>query len=109
MMTGHGDFGVDQFLDGPHGPTLIDFDDICTASPAWDLANYATHVRTDTGDRMLAVLAGVVEGYGRVPEALPWYLATARLLRAHQPFRHLDEGWPDRVEALVAEAEALLG
>ena len=39
---------------------------------------------------------------------MSWYLATAILRRAPNPFRTLHEQWPDRVASLVdAAADAL--
>ena len=44
LVPSHGDFHADQLLLGPAGMTLVDFDELCRAAPALDLATYAADV-----------------------------------------------------------------
>ena len=106
-MPAHGDFHVDQLLVGD-GIAVIDFDGMCLAAPALDLATYAADVvRGRDGDleAVHAVLERCSTGYGGRPEALDWHLAAAILGRAAHPFHRQVPGWPERVEAMVAAAE----
>jgi hypothetical protein len=87
---------------------VTDFDAMCMAPAALDLATYLAYlVRGDQSDldAALAVLELVLEGYGERPEGLPWYLATMILRRSPRPFRYQDERWPERLEEMVAAAE----
>ena len=109
-VPSHGDFHARQVMGGERGLALIDFDVMCAAPAAFDLAHYAAHlVRGSEGDDELAqvVLAQLVEGYDERPAWLDWYLASSVLRRAPFPFRYLDDDWPGRVRAMVATAEAL--
>jgi hypothetical protein len=108
-VPSHGDFDVRQLLelDGDFG--VVDFDRMSTAAPALDLASYISFVVDHDGLAAAStVLRALVEGYGRRPEGVPWYLATVLLRRARIPFRRFVDGWPDRVEARLAVAEAAL-
>jgi ATP-binding cassette, subfamily B, bacterial len=107
-VPAHGDFDARRLLDGGDGLLLTDFDSMCGAPAALDVASYVAYlVRGDAGDldAALAALDLVVEGYGNRPEGLPWYLATAILRRTPHPFRHQDERWPERIEEMVTAAE----
>ncbi len=112
LVPAHGDFHVDQLLVRDGEIAVIDFDDLCVAAPALDLATYAADVvRGRPGDleRVQAVLDPLLEGYGDRPDALEWHLAAAVLGRAAHPFQRQVPGWRERVEATVAVAEASLG
>ena len=112
LVPAHGDFHVDQLLIGPGGIAVIDFDQMCLAAPALDIATYAADVVRGR-DRDLALVRDVVEamldGYGQRPEALDWHLSAAILGRAAHPFHRQVPHWPERVEAMVAAAEAARG
>jgi hypothetical protein len=106
----HGDFHVDQLLETEDGVVLLDFDDVCAAPAALDLATYAADVvrgREDDLEAVEDVLRPLLDGFGERPEGLDWYLATAILGRAPHPFHRLLPAWPARVEAMVATAEAV--
>ena len=107
-VPAHGDFDARRLLDGADGLVITDFDAMCGAPAALDVAAYAADlVRGGPADldAALAVLDLVLEGYAARPEELSWYLATTILRRAPRPFRHQDEQWPERIEAMVAAAE----
>jgi Ser/Thr protein kinase RdoA (MazF antagonist) len=87
---------------------VIDFDGLCRAAPALDLATYAADVargRASDVDAVHAVLEPLLEGYGSRPDALDWHLGAAILGRAAHPFQRQLPGWPERVERMVAAAE----
>ena len=71
MVTAHGDFHARQLLDLGGGLAIVDFDRICVAPPALDLAGYAAHLiygdaagpRAGDARRSTAL----VEGYGAAP------------------------------------------
>jgi aminoglycoside phosphotransferase (APT) family kinase protein len=110
-VTSHGDFHGGQLLEFPGGPALIDLDLLGSAPPALDLANYAGHlIPKDAPDLAAALTAldDLVEGYGRRPRSLEWYLAASLLRRARVPFRNFERDWPQQTEAMVAAAEAAL-
>ena len=51
LRPAHGDFHVDQLLLDDDGLAVIDFDQMCLAPPALDLATYAADVVRGRGDR----------------------------------------------------------
>ena len=107
-VPAHGDFDARRLLDGGEGLLITDFDSMCSAPAALDVASYVANVvRGDAGDpdAALAALDLVLDGYGSRPEGLPWYLATAILRRSPHPFRQQDERWPERIEEMVTAAE----
>jgi hypothetical protein len=109
-VPAHGDFHVDQLLLTADGVAVIDFDGLCRAAPALDLASYAADVvrgRDADVDAVRAVLEPLLEGYGSRPEALDWHLSAAILGRAAHPFQRQLPGWPERVERMVAAAEEI--
>lgn len=107
----HGDFHVDQLLRVGSGLVALDFDDMCLAAPALDLAAYLADVvrgRDGDLDAVEAVRAPLLRGYGGCPPALEWHVAAVTLTRASHPFQRYVPGWPERVENMVAAAEAVL-
>jgi Phosphotransferase enzyme family len=111
VVPSHGDFHVDQLLVGAEGIAVIDFDDMCMAPPAVDIATYAADVvrgRSTDLDAVEEVLDGLLAGYGHRPPALGWHLSAAILGRAAHPFHRQVAQWPERVEAMVSAAEASL-
>ena len=107
----HGDYHAKQLLAIDGQLAMIDFDEMCAATPALDLASYAAH-HVNGGDSDLAAaataLAGLVRGYGTRPHALAWYLSTSILRRSPFPFRLMEPRWPVRIERMVAAAEEAL-
>jgi Ser/Thr protein kinase RdoA (MazF antagonist) len=110
-VSAHGDFNARQLVDGRDGLVVTDFDAMCAAPAALDVATYFAYlIRGDAADlgSALAVLEPLLEGYGERPEELSWYLATMILRRSPRPFRYQDEHWPERVAEMVAAAEGAL-
>src|SRR4029079_15496733 len=108
-VCSHGDFEVGQLLQHDGGVTLLDFDELCSAPAALDVATSAAHAaRSGGAPPALAAADALVETYGARPDGLQPYLAAAILLRAQCPFRKLEEEWPRRVEDLVGAAEEVL-
>jgi aminoglycoside phosphotransferase (APT) family kinase protein len=111
-MPAHGDFHADQIIVGGDRLAVIDFDSLCLAPPALDLATYAADVvrgRPTDAESLQDVLEPLLAGYGTRPEALEWHLATAILTRAAHPFHRQVPGWRERMAAMVSTAEATLG
>lgn len=111
LVPTHGDFHVDQLLRVGDEFVLIDFDGMCLAGAAFDVATYlADVVRGREGDlaSIEAVREPLLAGYGTVPAALDWYLAALVLTRAPHPFHRLAPAWPERVEGTVRTAEEVL-
>jgi starch synthase len=107
-VAAHGDFHTGRLLGTPGGLVITDFDAMCAAPAALDVATYAAHmVRGDEEDLDAALAAQelILEGYGKRPEGLSWYLATAILRRSANPFQQQDGDWPERTEGIVAAAE----
>jgi hypothetical protein len=112
VVPSHGDFNISQFLDVDGALAVLDFDEACLASPALDVAAYAANlVSGRAGDlgRADAALAALLEGYGERPVDLDWHYAAALMRRAPSPFRLCKRRWPQRMAAIVAAAEEVLG
>jgi hypothetical protein len=112
MVPSHGDFNISQFLDLDGALAILDFDEACLAPAAFDVASYAANVvsgRPGDLERADAALDALLGGYGERPADVDWYLAALLLRRAPSPFRLHKRRWPERVEAMVAAAEAVLG
>lgn len=110
-VVSHRDFNVSQLLDGGDHLVVVDFDEVCRAEPALDVAAYAANVvsgRPGDLEYALQALDAVVGGYGHRPRHLRWHLAATLLRRAPSPFRLQKKDRPDRVAAIVAAAEAVL-
>jgi hypothetical protein len=111
LVLSHGDFSARQLLVTPNGLAVVDFDAMCLAPAAFDPATYAAHVVSGGPDDLAAaseVLETLLEGYGGRPPGLSWYLSACILRHSRYPFRYVDEQWPERVEGMIAAAEAAL-
>jgi ABC-type multidrug transport system fused ATPase/permease subunit len=111
LVPAHGDFHADQLLLAPAGITVVDFDGLCRAAPALDLATYAADLvrgRDEDSAALEAVLDGLLSGFGAPPAALDWHLAAAVLGRAAHPFQRQVPDWPERTERMLDAAEACL-
>jgi hypothetical protein len=110
-VPSHGDFHARQLLHCEDGLVLIDLDRACAAPAALDASSFAAHLMNEGRSDLDAArisLERLLAGYGGRPPGMSWYLATAILRRAPNPFRTLHEQWPDRVASLVdAAADAL--
>jgi len=110
-VVSHGDFNVSQLLDADDRIVVVDFDEVCRAEPALDVAAYAANVvsgRPRDLEYALQALDAAISGYGHRPRHLRWHLAATLLRRAPSPFRLQKKDWPDRVAEIVAAAEAVL-
>jgi ATP-binding cassette subfamily B protein len=111
LVPSHGDFNARQLLQVNGGLAVTDFDEFCLAPPALDVATYVAYVArgevTDVGTAE-SVLYSLLDGYGRWPHAMSWYLSTMLLRRAPRPFRSFEHTWPDGVETMVGAAEEAL-
>ena len=111
LAPAHGDFHVDQLIANEKRLTVIDFDEMCRAPAALDVATYAAdEVRGCEQDleRVHAALQPLCDGYKGTPDWIDWYLATAILCRATRPFRAQTSDWPERTKAIVSAAEGAL-
>jgi Phosphotransferase enzyme family len=112
LVASHGDFHADQLLEREGDLVAIDFDQMCFAPPALDLATYVADVvrgRPGDADAIAAVEQPLMEGYDGRPECFEWHLAAAILGRAAHPFQRQVADWPQRVEATIEAAEGALG
>jgi hypothetical protein len=112
LVTSHGDFNISQFLDLDGALAVLDFDEACLAPAALDVASYAANVvsgRSGDLERADAALDALLGGYGERPEHVDWYLAALLLRRAPSPFRLHKKRWPQRLAAMIAAAEEVLG
>jgi ABC-type multidrug transport system fused ATPase/permease subunit len=111
LVAAHGDFHVDQLIVNGDSHVVIDFDGMCMAPAALDVATYAADVVRGRGadlERVLAVLHPLCESLGGIPDCIEWYLSTAILCRSTHPFRSQAPNWPERVRATVEAAEGVL-
>lgn len=111
LVPAHGDFDADQLVDADGELVVLDFDDVCLAPPAFDLATYLADVargRKEDSDAIEAVRAPLLAGYGARPAALQWYLAAIVLTRTPHAFQRGLSDWPERVEGMVRTAEEVL-
>jgi thiamine kinase-like enzyme len=111
LVPSHGDFHGGQLLELGNGHAIIDFDLLCAAAPALDIANYAGHLVAQESYDIAAgaaVLDDLVEGYGRRPADLSWYLSAALLWFTRGPFKRFEDGWPVRMERTLGAAEDAL-
>ncbi len=110
-VVSHGDFNMSQLLDTGAELVAVDFDEACLAAPACDIAAFAGNIisgRAGDLDDARLVLDALLEGYGTRPAELPWHLSATLLRRAASPFRRHKKRWPERTEAIIAAAEAVL-
>ena len=111
LVLSHGDFNARQLLATPDGLAVLDWDAMRLAPAALDPASYAAHLVCGGPDDLAQaseVLEELLEGYGGRPPGLSWYLAARIVRRMPEPFRYLDEDWPERIEGMVAASEAAL-
>jgi hypothetical protein len=112
LVPSHGDFNVSQLLDVDGALAVLDFDEACLAAPALDVASYAANLVSGRPGDLAgadAALAALLDGYGERPTDLSWHLSASLLRRAPSPFRLHKRRWPQRVAAIVAAADEVLG
>lgn len=112
-VLSHGDFHSRQLIDQETGLAVLDLDELCLATPGLDLATFIAHEvdgQEDDEGTIAALVDRLAAGYGSLPADLDWHLSAAVLRRAPFPFRKPPTpDWPERVDNLVATAEALVG
>jgi hypothetical protein len=108
LVTSHGGFHISQLLESGGELAVIDFDGMCLAPAARDMASYVASLLDAREDlpAVRAALDALCEGYGRRPTGVPWYLATLALRRARGPFAAFAPRWPEDTERRLAAAEA---
>lgn len=115
----HGDFYADQVLLGEQHAALLDLDNAAYGDPCSDLGMFAAHLHRGirhqrwTSERAEQALEALVEGYGAYRKtgtsmSIRPYTAMGLLRLAPEPFRYREPDWPERVEALVADAELIM-
>jgi tRNA A-37 threonylcarbamoyl transferase component Bud32 len=114
----HGDFSPNQVLVDADAAAIIDLDLACRGDSGDDLGNFLACVERMglRGEipraRVDAIRAALLDGYartaGRLPGSVPFYTALQTFRRARFPFRTRETEWPDRMEALIDRAEAIL-
>jgi Phosphotransferase enzyme family len=116
----HGGFHARQvLLDDNNTAAIIDFDHARQGDPADDLGKFIAHLECKvirgqlTAEQLGALKEGLLEGYagtsGRpIAAHLDVHVSAVLLWLAVKFFRHRAPDWPQRIEAAVARAEALL-
>jgi Phosphotransferase enzyme family len=112
LVPAHGDFDADQLLQADGGePVVLDFDDVCLAAPALDLATYLADVvrgRDEDRERLATVREPLLAGYGACPPGLDWHVAVVVVARALHAFQRAEPDWPARAEGMVRTAGEML-
>jgi Phosphotransferase enzyme family len=113
----HGDLHLDQFIDGPDGPALIDLDSVATGAAELDLAEVAVDValRPLPVDAVGAFVLELLEVYERqaapcsIDLGLLRALADAEFLtRCHRHLRRRAPGWQVELGAALARHGVLV-
>ena len=115
----HGGFHARQVLLADDTAAIIDFDHARQGDPAEDLGKFIAHLECNVIHGQLTVeqlgtlkeslLKGYVGASGRpIAAHLDVHVAALLLWLAVKFFRHRKPDWPQRIEAAVARAEALL-
>lgn len=117
--TIHGDFYAKQVLLDGDSVAVIDLDEAVRSDPAADLGNFVARLQRDAlrGDlpsaRVSELKAVLLEGYRRVAPGLigrrvDLYSAATLVRLAPHHFRGRAPDWPERIEANLDRAEAIL-
>jgi hypothetical protein len=119
LVVSHGDFNVGQLLRGS-GTTrdpannllsVLDFDTLCLAPPAFDVASYAANLmsgRPEDFADMMAARDRVLQVYPSNVDGMDWYLAAMMMRRLDRPVRRLKRDWFGRTDVILASAERCL-
>jgi Phosphotransferase enzyme family len=112
----HGDLHLDQFVDSPGGPVLVDLDSVAAGDAELDLAELVVDVGTrDLPEPTIgAFVDALLDGYTRHAPARPirlgllGALADAEFLtRCHRHLRRRAPGWERALEQALAQHEVL--
>jgi len=115
----HGDFCAKQVLLGDNTVAILDFDRSVRSDPAADLGLFIAHLERDAlygtlrASGVERLREALLEGYRAatrrpVPVRVPLYVAVGLVRLAPDPFRYRESDWPERTEAILGRAEALL-
>jgi streptomycin 6-kinase len=115
----HGDFSANQVLVSDEDVAIIDLDWAGHGDPADDLGNFLaqTERKALRGEfspgRIERVKEALLNGYavgagGALPERIELYTAVEVFRRTRFPFRARETDWPQRTEALLERADAIL-
>jgi hypothetical protein len=110
----HGDLHLDQFIDGPDGPVLVDLDSVAAGDAELDLAELVVDVvmRSLPLPAVQAFVLELLEAYARharpVRPGLLRALADAEFLtRCHRSLRRRAPGWEIELELALAQHAVL--
>lgn len=111
----HGDFSLDQMVDGPAGLRVIDLDHAQLGPAAHDLGNLVAELLSRPGctaTEATAAYEAVLTGYAAVRRPPPEdyvraWVAEHLLRRAADPFRHCLPDWPSQVRRMLDHAREL--
>lgn len=120
VSTVHGDFYDKQVVINGRSAALIDMDSVRLDDPLVDLGNYAAHLErlsfrggqpiTQARQHLLAMVSNYESAGGAVDEArLRYFLAIGLFSLINQPFRDLEEQWPEKIEQILCRIESLVG
>jgi hypothetical protein len=113
--TLHGDFHLDQLVDSPRGPVLVDLDSMLRGAPEIDLAEFLVdlalrglpeHVVPDVGRRVLASYAEA-SGIDADPALLAICADAEFVNRCYRRLRHHAPGWRSDLEAELGRHDAV--
>jgi hypothetical protein len=115
----HGDFYARQVLMDGGKAALLDLDRAVRGDPAADLGRFLGHLERDAlrgvvpPGRAETIGTALIEGYRRasrspLPPGVEPHMAAALLSLAPDPFRLREPEWPERIEAILERAEAVL-
>ena len=116
----HGDFNDKQILLTDDSVAILDLDEVALGDRAYDLGLFISHLERYSLDGHLKprvadrLAEAFVESYGAasgrtLPAHIDLYAAFGLVQLAVEPFRTFDPQWPDKIEAMLARAEAVLG
>jgi aminoglycoside phosphotransferase (APT) family kinase protein len=111
--TLHGDCHLHQFLQGPDGPVLVDFERVARGDARFDLGHLCAHLmilerkEPDAAPAIRSFTESLLEHYtARNPDTamdgLPFFIGCGLLERALLPFRRVQNDWPARCRELLA-------
>ena len=111
----HGDFYAKQVLLHGERVGLLDLDGATRAAAEFDLGVFIAHLERDAlrgrlpKSRVQPLAEAFVKGYGG-GQSLPVevYVAAGLFRLLHDPFRHCEPDWEQRIEALLTRAERIL-
>lgn len=115
----HGDFHAKQVVLETDKVGIIDLDEVVYGDPASDVGNFIAHLRNLvqrgilSADRVHRLSAELIDGYRNAScraskKQVDIYTAAGLLRLAQHPFRNREHDWPQQIEGLLIQANALL-